>query len=106
MMTSEELEQWLKAMLAARTRVNPETIDVNRPLDELGVDSMEAVALSGELETLLKRRIEPTVFWDHRTLRALARALAGEPEAPRPAATDGMSDSEVDALLRKMMGTK
>ena len=106
MMTSEELEQWLKSMLAAHTRVSPETIDVNRPFDEMGVDSMQAVALSGELETLLKRRIEPTVFWDHRTLRALARALTGEQEAPPPGATDGMSDAEVEALLRKMMGNK
>jgi hypothetical protein len=46
------------------------------------------------------------VFWDHQTIRALARALTGEQEPAAPAATDSMSDAEVDALLRKMMGNK
>ncbi|SEU30394.1 MULTISPECIES: acyl carrier protein [Stigmatella] len=106
MITSDELEQWLKAMVATRTRLSPDAIDVNLPLDELGIDSMEAVALAGELETLLKRRVEPTVLWDYRTLRALSRALTGEQQAPPPSATDSMSDAEVEALLRKMTGTK
>lgn len=106
MMTSEELEEWLKAMVASRTGVAPETIDVNLPLDELRIDSMEAVTLAGELESLLKRRVEPTVLWDYRTIRALALALTSENEPSPASTTAGMSDSEVDALLRKMMGAK
>jgi acyl carrier protein len=104
-MNRDEIQDWLRRKLAARLRAAPQAIDVNRPLDEYGIDSMEAVALTGELETLLERRIEPTAFWDHRTVAALAAFLAGE--EPPPAAADAtLSDPEVDALLRKLAGGK
>jgi 8-amino-7-oxononanoate synthase len=105
-MTRVQIQDWLRRNLAARLRVSPEVIDVHRPLDEYGIDSMEAVAMTGELETLLKQRIEPTAFWDYRTISALAGFLAGEAitlPINKPAA---MSDADVDSMLRKMTGSK
>ena len=54
-MTSQELEGWLIDRLAERLRVPKAEIDPLRPLEEYGLDSLEAVLISGELETLLGR---------------------------------------------------
>jgi len=104
-MTRHELEGWLRRKLAARLHVSPDAVDVNRPVDELGIDSVEALGLTGELEVLLGRRINPTSVWDHRTVVGLAKFLTGEAdELATSEMTRGMSDDEVDSLLRKMAG--
>jgi acyl carrier protein len=101
-MTRERIESWLTTRLAARLSLQPAEIDIYRPLDELGLDSMEAVALTGELERFLGRRVEPTVLWDHRTIVALSHFLSGDGTVAATGVTDTMTDAEVDALLRKL----
>lgn len=103
-MTSDDIEQWLTSRIAAKLGVPPTAISRERPLDELGIDSVEALALAGELETFLGRRLEPTVLWDHGTIAALSLFLSGGAAAPSGGLTAGMSDAEVDALLRKLAG--
>ena len=96
MLNAEQIAQWLAARLADRLHVAVNEIDLHRAIDEYGLDSMEIVALTGELEDLLETRIEPTVVWDQRTIHRMAAHLA-----PRalPASTEGMSDEEVARML-------
>ena len=77
-MTAEELERWLITHLAAQLKVETTEIDPLRRLEEYGLDSLEAVALTGEIETMLGRAVDPTILWDYPSVRAVARFLAVE----------------------------
>jgi len=74
--TSEQIEAWLVDRLAVRLKLPKDEIDAERPLEEFGIDSLEAVALTTELEGFMKRAVEPTAVWDYPSLRALAIFLA------------------------------
>jgi acyl carrier protein len=80
-MTSEQLEGWLVEQLSRQLKVPPREIDPVRRLEEYGLDSLEAISLTGEIEILLGRPVDPTILWDHPSIRAVARHLT----TPRPA---------------------
>jgi len=73
----EALEDWLAAQLAGLLGVDAGDVDLDAPFAELGLDSMQAVALSGDLEDLLGRTLDPTLLWEFPTIRRLAAELAG-----------------------------
>lgn len=64
------LEQWMVGRLAARLRLAPHQIHPRQPFASLGVDSLTAVRLAGELEEHLGRGVPATVAWDHRPVVA------------------------------------
>jgi len=72
----EEIEAWLVRAIAHSLQVADREIDRERPLVELGLDSVAAVELSGRLEEWLGRRVAPTVVWDYPTIASLASFLA------------------------------
>ena len=74
----QEIVDWLRERLAKPLEMEPAEISVDEPFARLGVDSTEAVVISGELEELLGVRMPPTVGWDHPTIAALAAHLAGK----------------------------
>lgn len=70
------IEQWLVSRVA-RTNGQPETeVDPELEVQQLGIDSTEAVVISGELQELCGVPVAPTVLFDHGTLRATAAAIA------------------------------
>ncbi|MBW2278484.1 MAG: acyl carrier protein [Deltaproteobacteria bacterium] len=71
-----EIRQWLIDKIADRVGVSPLSIDPSKPFAVLGVDSTEAVVISGELQEWLGRRVPPTIAWDHPTIDAAAHYLA------------------------------
>lgn len=75
------LERFILERLAALRKKPLEELDPSRPFNELGVDSLDAVSLTGELEERLGLTIDPAELFDHPTPRALAQFLAGS--APR-----------------------
>ena len=79
-----ELRHWLVDYLITNIGRNAEDIDVDLPLNELGVGSRDAVVLSGELSELLDRPVSPIEFWQHPTINALTRFLT-TPEPDRVA---------------------
>lgn len=72
-MTENELGLWIERWVSAAT--GEERIDRSKPLEAYGLSSRDAVVLSGELENLLGRRIDPTIAYQYPTVEALARAL-------------------------------
>ncbi|QRO01345.1 amino acid adenylation domain-containing protein [Archangium violaceum] len=76
-----ELQAWLVVALAQATQTRPESIDIRQPFAQYGLDSIAGVQLTGELERWLGRKLPDTLVWDHPTIEALARHLAGS-EAP------------------------
>ena len=67
-----ELRNWLVDYLVTNIGCSPDQIDLDAPLNELGVGSRDAVVLSGELSELLRRPVSPVDFWQNPTLNSLA----------------------------------
>lgn len=126
--TTETLTRWLISQLADRLELDPQQIDPHQELIDYGLNSIEAVSLSGDLENFLGRRLSPTLLWDYPTISALARHLADDLppsvlNSPYPSGEtfrrvapmdseearqilqdlDGLSDAEVEALLARLL---
>jgi 8-amino-7-oxononanoate synthase len=69
------IQAWLVAKLAEVLHTAAEEIDLDRDFADYGLDSVEAVNLSGELENFLGRRLSPTLLWDYPTIATLADYL-------------------------------
>lgn len=70
------IERFIILRLAELRKRDPATIDPQRPFNELGIDSLDAVTLTGELEDRLGGAIDPAELFDHPTPRDLAAFLA------------------------------
>ena len=121
--TAAEIETWLGAWLVERLGLDPTEMSRDRPFAELGVDSLTAVELSGELEQEFGVPLPAIVAWNHPTPASLAGYLAEQsakptkatepaatteeesaPAAPFPAAPAAPeeSDAEVESLLAQI----
>ena len=76
-----EVERWLVAQLGRRLGVEPARIDVHEPLARYGLDSKEAVVMSGELAEWLDVPLPASLAYEYPTVHLLARHLAGEPDS-------------------------
>ncbi|MBW6436414.1 acyl carrier protein [Actinoplanes hulinensis] len=74
-----QLRPWLVHRVAEFTDRDPATIDAAAPLADLGLDSVYALALCGEIEDHLGLRLEPTIVWDHPSIDALTEYLSALP---------------------------
>jgi 8-amino-7-oxononanoate synthase len=74
--TEEAIRIWLVTNIANVVNMDPSRIDARQTFDNYGLDSLQAVSLSGDLETWLNREISPTVVWDYPTVELLARHLS------------------------------
>jgi acyl carrier protein len=74
--TEAQIQSWLISNISAVVEVDAQTIDIRKPLEYYGMDSMQAMHLSGDLEDWLGRQLSPTVVWDYPTIELLARHLA------------------------------
>ena len=70
------LRSWLIDRVAAMAEAAAEEIDADRPVDEYGLSSRDAVALSGELEELLDTELPTTLLWETPTIALLAQRLS------------------------------
>jgi acyl carrier protein len=70
------LERWLTGRIAAYGDVDPATVRPDSPLADLGLDSVFALTLCGDVEDEFGVDVDPTIAWDHPTLGALAAELA------------------------------
>ncbi len=77
-MNFEDMKIWLASRLAELGRVSVEEIDVQEPFANFGLNSIDAVSLSGDLEDLLGRQLPATLLWDFPTIEALANHLSEE----------------------------
>lgn len=55
---------------------DPATLDPQRPFNELGIDSLDAITLTGDLEHDLGMSIDPAEILEHPTPLAFATHLA------------------------------
>ncbi|MGG7100912.1 polyketide synthase Pks13 [Rhodococcus sp. 24CO] len=82
-MSVAQLREWLRNWIADATGQPATTITDDRPMEEFGLASRDAVALSGDIEDLLGITLTATVAYQHPTIASLAtRIIEGEPEVP------------------------
>lgn len=77
--------RWLTTRLASYLKVPAHTIDTTMPLAEMGVDSVHALSLVGDVEEHFDIDVDPTMIFDYPTLADIAEfisaAVAQRPEA-------------------------
>ncbi len=79
-----ELREWLRRWVADATGQSVDAITVDRPMEEFGLASRDALALGGDIEDLTGVILTPTVVYQHPTIASLAEVIVhGEPE-PEP----------------------
>ncbi|MFC0038516.1 type I polyketide synthase [Actinomadura rayongensis] len=79
------IRRHLIEQIARRSRIAENEVDADRPLEEFGLASRDAVAIAGDLEQMLGRSLPATLVWEHPTINRLSVALAnGADLAPAP----------------------
>ena len=98
------IQTWLVEHIAERLKFPAREIDVDMPFASLGMDSMTAVLLAGDLETYLGRSLPPTLMYDHPSIAALAAHLAEgtDVETPAPEVQQRIDRSTAQGLLERL----
>jgi acyl carrier protein len=78
----QDLTDWLTVKVAGYVNVAPDTIDIETPLADLGIDSVLGMTLCADLECEKGFAVETTIVWDYPTIDAIATHLAAERAAP------------------------
>lgn len=76
--TVESIRDWLVEQFAHRLDVRPREIDVNQYFNEFGLDSTEALALAGGLESWLGIDVEAAALWYYPTIAEFSQYIAEE----------------------------
>ncbi|WP_018654036.1 type I polyketide synthase [Actinomadura flavalba] len=74
--SEDSIRRYLVEQIARRSRINATDVDPDRPLEEFGLASRDAVAIAGDLEQMLGRSLPATLVWEHPTINRLSVALA------------------------------
>jgi acyl carrier protein len=72
---ANEIERFIVVKLAENLSVLPTEIDIKQTFSVYGVDSKNAVSLSGELCEFLGLDLPVTLLWDYPTIEKLTQAL-------------------------------
>ncbi|MFF5035810.1 acyl carrier protein [Nocardia salmonicida] len=75
---SMTVQDWLVDRVADYTERAPHQVDPTIPLAELGMDSVSAVSLCGEIEDRWMLDIDPTLVFEYPTIAAIATYLTAE----------------------------
>jgi acyl carrier protein len=59
-------------------------VEADVPLADLGLDSVYALTLCGDIEDAFGIAVEPTLAWDHPTIAGLAQALCARAGTRQP----------------------
>ncbi|MGW4768772.1 polyketide synthase Pks13 [Nocardia sp. NPDC004278] len=88
-MSVPELREWLRRWVSDATGQPIEQITVDRPMEEFGLASRDAIALGGDIEELTGVVLTATIYYQHPTIASLAEVVInGEPEAPEESGDD------------------
>ncbi|MGA6203715.1 polyketide synthase Pks13 [Nocardia testacea] len=83
-----ELREWLRRWVAEATGQSVDKITVDRPMEEFGLASRDALALGGEIEELTGVVLNATVVYQHPTIASLADVIVNGPPEIAAEATD------------------
>lgn len=78
----QQLADWLTVKVAGYLNVPSDTIDIDTPLADCGIDSVAAMALCVDLQCEKGFAVETTIVWDYATIDAIAEHLTTERALP------------------------
>jgi acyl carrier protein len=84
--THRPILRWLTTQLASYLEVPAASISPMVPLAEMGVDSVHAVSLVGDVEAHFDIDVEPTLIFDYPTLARIAEFISTAVAEPEKAA--------------------
>ncbi|MFE7621530.1 beta-ketoacyl synthase N-terminal-like domain-containing protein, partial [Streptomyces sp. NPDC057496] len=97
--TAEDITAFVRTAVAELLDVRPETVDVDRPLRDLGLDSVRILSLVAVLSEHLGRPVPGWAVWQYPTVAGLGAHLAGEDAppaaAPRPGRTPAAANDPI-----------
>lgn len=76
--TAADIQEWLVSYLTVSLEIEPENVDRTIPFENYGLDSLKALALTGDLEDWLGYEVDPTLMYDSHTIETLAKHLVEE----------------------------
>lgn len=77
MYKTSEVREWMVSNLSKALGVGPEHINPQLPFTSLGLDSLTAFTLTGDLAYWLGQSLPATLFWEYPTIDSLADHLGG-----------------------------
>jgi myxalamid-type polyketide synthase MxaE and MxaD len=99
---TKKIQDWLITHIAELLKVAPDTINIRETFSNYGLSSLDVVALSGELEEFLGRRLSPTLAYDYPNILTLSRFLAENPETKKSSkhtdSINGTSDESIAVI--------
>ncbi|MFT4085536.1 MAG: polyketide synthase Pks13 [Gordonia sp. (in: high G+C Gram-positive bacteria)] len=97
-LTVEELRDWLRGWVSKTTGVPESQISDDRPMEELGLSSRDAVALAADVEDKTGVILTATVAYNHPTIAMLAkRIIEGDPDEGLDVEADRFWERERDS---------
>nr|WP_041408079.1 polyketide synthase Pks13 [Segniliparus rotundus] len=78
-MSEAELKQWLREWVSNATKLPLDQVTEDRPMEEFGLSSRDAVALSGDIEDKTDVKLTATVAFMHPTIATLAEYIINGP---------------------------
>jgi len=72
------LQRWLTERVALYLEKTPDQIDPTVALAEIGLDSVYALSMCGDIEDHLGLEVDATLIWDYPTIAAIANHLHNE----------------------------
>ena len=96
-MDEQALQQWIQNWLAIKLQMPQSDIPLDAPLDGLGLDSVDLVQLSGELERWLDSPLDNMTVWEQPHINALATTLLTL--ANHTAVTEEDDDDELEGFI-------
>jgi acyl carrier protein len=69
------VESWLAGRVVAYGKIDVDSFTADTPLAELGLDSVYALTLCGDIEDEFALEVDPTIVWDYPTIRLLAAGI-------------------------------
>src|SRR5882672_6306124 len=73
---TEEIQDWLMTRLSNQLGLDNSDVGINEAFAGFGIDSAQAISISGDLEVWLGRQLPPTLLWDYPTIQILSQHLA------------------------------
>lgn len=81
------IQRWLITRLGSYLAIPETSIDPMVPLAEMGVDSVHALSLVGDVEAHFDIDVDPTLIFDYPTLSHIAEFISGAVAGRQPALT-------------------
>ncbi len=77
-----ELVDWLTVKVAGYVNLPPDTIGIDTPLADCGIDSASGLELCADLQYEKGFPVDTTIVWDYPTIDEIALHLVSEHVAP------------------------